>query len=238
MPDLIEQPTEVDRRDERPRQSLGFRALVRVVTTLIAILMWCWMKTFRITVLGEEHDLGGRAGGHAAYATWHRAALLAIFFWRRRRGYMIASASKDGEWAAQLIERFGNTAVRGSSSRGGRAALKEIGDLMVATGASGGFLTDAPRGPERVSKAGILVLAQRTGLPIVAAQFAAARCKRLRSWDRTIIPLPFSRVVVKYGAPFAVDPALEGEGFDRRLAEFDAHMNQLTDEVDAYFATA
>jgi lysophospholipid acyltransferase (LPLAT)-like uncharacterized protein len=159
-----------------------------------------------------------------------------VWFFRWRRGYMMASASKDGEWAAGLIHRFGNRAVRGSSSRGGREALREICERMSADGASGGALSDAPRGPERRSKPGVLALAQRTGFPLVAVQLAAARGWRLRSWDRTIIPAPFSRLVVKYGEPFEVDAALEGEAFDRRLAEFDAHMNRITDEVDAYFA--
>lgn len=157
--------------------------------------------------------------------------LVALWFWRFRGGWLLASASKDGEWAAGMMRAYGNIALRGSSSRGGRAAIVQMVDHLKR-GIDGGLISDAPRGPARVSKPGSLVIAQRGGVPIIPTAFAAAGAWRVKSWDRTIIPKPFSRLYVKYGEPFTVDPSLEGEAFEKRLQEFDDVMNQLADDVD------
>ncbi|MHC4391402.1 MAG: lysophospholipid acyltransferase family protein, partial [Planctomycetota bacterium] len=207
-----------------------FRLLTYVVTGLGSMLVWCWFKTLRVRVIGPEPDIAD----HVIYATWHRGILYAVFHWRWRNGVLMASASKDGEWAAGMIKRFGNRVVRGSSSRGGRVALQGLSEAMLK-GASGGLLPDAPRGPARKCKPGILALAQRTGLPIIPTQFAAERCFRLRSWDRTLLPWPVSRFVVGYGEPFYVEKSLEGASFDRRLAELDSALNDLADDVDGFF---
>lgn len=209
-----------------------FRLLVFAVTRLGAALVWCWMKTLRVTVINGEQELALRQKQTLSYAIWHRGMLIALWFWRFRRGWLLASASKDGEWAAGMMRAYGNIAIRGSSSRGGRAAIVQMVDHL-RRGIPGGLISDAPRGPARVSKPGALVVAQRAGVPVIPTAFAARRAFRVKSWDRTIIPRPFSRLYVKYGDPFWVDPSLEGEAFEKRLVEFDAVMNQLADDVDA-----
>jgi lysophospholipid acyltransferase (LPLAT)-like uncharacterized protein len=205
--------------------------LVYVATGVGAIFLWCWFRTLRRQVIGAVPP----RDESYVYATWHRGLLYAVYHWRWRRGVMMASASRDGEWAAGMIERFGNRAVRGSSSRGGREALHEL-TRAIDGGASGGLLPDAPRGPARRCKPGILALAQRTGRAIVPVQFAFARCVRAKSWDRTMVPMPLSRVAIVYGEPFTVDAMLEGEAFRRRLTELDAEMNRVADAADAYFS--
>jgi len=221
-------------RDVQVVHPWHFRLLVFVVTSLGAAIVWCWFKTLRVTYVNGPWEKEQRKKGPMFYAIWHRGVLYAIYFWRFRRGWLLASASKDGEWAAGLIKRAGNIPIRGSSSRGGRQAIVQMVDALKG-GMSGGLIPDAPKGPARVSKPGALVVAQRSGVPVIPTAFAAERAWRLKSWDRTIIPKPFSRFVVKFGEPFSVDPGLEGEAFDKRLAEFDAAMNRLTDDVDTYF---
>lgn len=235
MPETQPSDVQID-SEEQERHAWWFRLLVYQLTALGAALLWCWFKTLRVETVGAEHD-SLRNEQAAVYATWHRGMLYSVYHWRRKRGYMMASASKDGEWAAGLIQRFGNGTVRGSSSRGGRSALNElVTKLSAGDGTSGGFLPDAPRGPARVSKPGIVVLAKRTGLPIVPVAFAAKRSWRLKNWDRTILPKPFSRFVVVYGQPFRVDEDLAGEAFDARREAFDRALNAVTDQADAHFA--
>ena len=223
-----------DARDAVVVHPWHFRLLVYVVTSLGAAIVFCWWKTLRVTVINGEMERELRKKGPMFYAPWHRGVLWALYFWRWRKGWLLASASKDGEWATGLIRRFGNIPIRGSSSRGGRAAIVKMVEHLKA-GISGGLIPDAPKGPARVSKPGVLVVAQRAGVDIVPVAIAAERCWRLKSWDQTIIPKPFSRFVVKFAEPFKVDPALEGAAFEQRLREFDKVMNDLADEVDAYF---
>lgn len=225
---------EAAHRDEQVRHPWHFRLLVFLVSGALATIVFCWFKTLRVTFINGEEERRWRKEGAMVYAIWHQGVLFAPYLWRWRKGWLLASASRDGEWVAGIIHRFGNITVRGSSSRGGRVAIQKMVEQLKA-GVSGGIIPDAPKGPVRVSKPGILVVAQRAGVRIIPTQFGFERCKRLKSWDRTVIPMPFSRAVVKFGEPFLVDPSLEGEAFDRRLAEFDALMNRDADEIEAYF---
>lgn len=216
----------------RKRLSWTFRLLVYVLTSLGAFIFWCWFKTLRLEVRNQAQDDELRGRGAVIYASWHRGMFLATFHWRWQQGWMLASGSKDGEWAAGLIQRLGNRVVRGSSSRGGKEALRQLESLLRA-GVSGGLTPDAPRGPERRCKPGILALAQRAGVPIVPVTFSCRPCVRMRSWDRTILPLPFARLVARYGEPFLPGPLLEGAAFEARLRELDDALNRDADEVDA-----
>ena len=248
MPFSVEAATVLDCRDmcvNEPRKkkkairrarnlTTRFRLAVYLLTGFAAIILWCWFKTLRLQVVGEEYDLAECDKGPVIYTTWHRSFLFGVYFLRWRGGFTMASPSEDGEWAAGLVRRFGNFTVRGSSSRKGGVALHRLIEKLKE-GHSGSMVTDAPRGPARKSKPGVLLLAQRSGVPILPMQFAAKWCICLRSWDRTIVPLPFSRFVVKFSEPFRVASDLDEEAFERRLGELDQVLNQLTDEVDAYF---
>lgn len=216
----------------RSRLSWTFRLLVYVLTSLGAMLFWCWFRTLRVEVRNQALDDELRARGAVIYASWHRGMFLAAFHWRWQKGWMLASGSKDGEWAAGLIQRLANRTVRGSSSRGGKEALQQL-EALLRAGVPGGITPDAPRGPERRSKPGILALAQRAGVPIVPVTFSCRPCVRIKSWDRTILPLPFARLVAKYGEPLLPGVPLEGAAFDARLRELDDALNRDADEVDA-----
>lgn len=223
-----------DVRDVEVRHPWHFRLLVFVVTSIGAWILLAWFKTVRMTVLNGAEEKALRAKQTMFYATWHRGVMMTIYFWRWRKGFYLASAGKDGEWAAGLIRRFGNFTVRGSSSRGGRVAVRKMVE-QLSNGVSGGIIPDAPKGPARLSKIGALVVSQRSGVPLIPVAFQIERGLHLKNWDRTMIPWPFSRAVAKFGEPFLVDPALEGDALLARLAEFDVVMNRLADEVDTHF---
>src|SRR5690606_3081217 len=107
--------------------------------------------------------------------------------------HTLTSYSYDGELAARAIEPFGIHAVRGSSSRGGREALEQL-EAALRIGVTIGITLDGPRGPRRVSKPGVAILSGRTGVPVIPLSLGSPSGWRMRSWDRMLIPKPFSRI--------------------------------------------
>jgi lysophospholipid acyltransferase (LPLAT)-like uncharacterized protein len=151
---------------------------------------------------------------------WHESLLVAAYIFRDRDIVVMVSRSRDGDWIDAVLARLGYArSARGSSSRGGAGALRAQIE-RVREGRSGALLCDGPRGPARLAKPGGVMLAQRTGRPLVAAAVGACPGFRFSSWDRSILPLPFARVVCAFGQPFAV-PEEGGreavEGATRRL---------------------
>ncbi len=152
-------------------------------------------------------------------AFWHRHLLLMPYAYRGRRISVLISRSGDGELIARTVARFGIDASRGSSSRGGAAGLREL----LRKGAAGydlAFTPDGPRGPAGRVQPGVMLAAAATGFPVQPVAIAASRCRRLRSWDRFLVPLPGATVHIVYGEALAVerraDPAAAAE-LARRL---------------------
>lgn len=142
-------------------------------------------------------------------ALWHDSLLMPLW---RHRGLGIAivvSEARDGQYLADVAARFGFTAVRGSSTRGGSRALLGARRVLEAGGIVA-FTPDGPRGPRRVLKPGVVAAAQQAGVPIVPVHAVPARAWRFRSWDRFRVPKPFTRVRIGYGAPIAVAPGEAG----------------------------
>jgi lysophospholipid acyltransferase (LPLAT)-like uncharacterized protein len=161
-------------------------------------------------------------------AFWHECVLMSMFSrWRKPTTAMI-SRSKDGEIVTGVVHRFGIDTARGSSTRGGDIALREI-LRDVGEGKNIAFTPDGPKGPARVVKEGLVYASKITGLPIVPFHFTARSKKRLRSWDGMIVPRPFSRAVFVYGEP-AVVPR-DGDVEEWRL-KIEKQMNELADEAE------
>ena len=161
-------------------------------------------RTLRWMVEGADHfdDLvtGGRP---PILALWHGRILPATLYWRGRGIVAMTSENFDGEWVARLMGRFGFRAARGSTSRGGPRALVQL-RRELAAGHAAAFTIDGPRGPARVAQRGAVWLAGATGHPVLPFHIEADRSWRARSWDRALIPKPFSTVAVSIGEPFEV----------------------------------
>ena len=184
------------------------------------LFMTCQVSVFGREI--EEQYLIKHPGKGLLYASWHRGIFYFVYFYRNLKFVVMASASKDGELAAQAAKRFGWIPVRGSSSRRGSKALLEMQELFE-NGHSGGIVVDAPTGPTYISKIGIIVLAKRTGLPLVPVIWNVDRCWRLKSWDRSIIPKPFSKIIFIYGDRFLRVP------FDASREECENYRKELDD---------
>ncbi len=115
----------------------------------------------------------------------------------------MVSASRDGEYLARLAEQFGFETVRGSRNKKGVQGLKAM-LRAVQNGNSAAIVADGSQGPPKIVQAGAILLAARTGAPIIPMIFAASRYFTINSWDRTIIPKPFSRIDFYYGEPLFV----------------------------------
>jgi lysophospholipid acyltransferase (LPLAT)-like uncharacterized protein len=159
-------------------------------------------------------------------AFWHGRILPATYYFRRRGIVVITSENFDGEWIAGIIERFGYGTARGSTSRGGHRALRQLA-RDLARGNAAGFTLDGPRGPARVAQPGAVWLAKATGHPILPFHLEAERYWTLNSWDRTQIPKPFSTVALTVGEPFEVPQRADEEQFESARRELEARLRAL-----------
>ena len=144
----------------------------------------------------------------------------------------MVSGSKDGEWVAQTLKLWGQHPVRGSRHKGGMRAIREMASYMLDKGWSAGIVADGSQGPAERVQIGALVLSRFTGAPIVPLGMAMSRAKRLNTWDKLIVPFPFSRAVVTLGTPVSVPENAKGqalEGYRHRLEKAlqDAHKIAL-----------
>jgi lysophospholipid acyltransferase (LPLAT)-like uncharacterized protein len=133
------------------------------------------------------------------YTLWH-GELLPLLWQHRREGVaVLISEHRDGEIIARIAEGLGYATVRGSTSKGASRAL--IGLVRaVESGRNVAVTPDGPRGPAHVFAPGAAIAAQRSGVPIIPVRASATRAWRLKSWDKFLIPKPFARVDVHYGA--------------------------------------
>lgn len=205
----------------------GKRAAVRAAGLVFYLLIRAIGSTARFRVEGWEHWEEANRGGPPVMAFWHEQIFLTTYFFRRRRIVVMTSRSFDGEYIARFIQRFGYGAARGSSTRGGVGALVEMARL-VRRGCPAGFTVDGPRGPRRVAKTGALLLAKKTGRPVLPFAVEAERCWRLGSWDRLQIPRPFTRAVVRLAPPISVGSEADEETLELRRAELQRALDGLS----------
>lgn len=170
-------------------------------------------------------------------AFWHGRMLLmpSVYrmIWRGRTNppYMLISQHGDGRLIAWAIKLLGFFSVAGSSTRGGRRALLEL----IRKGRSGadlGFTPDGPRGPRYVCKDGVVLVAQKTGLPVYPMAYAVDRRWQLASWDGMIIPKPFARAVAIVGEPIVIR---EDEDTTRAVARVQEALSDVTQRADTYW---
>ena len=204
---------------------MGARLLSRLAGAALS-LHRATLKTRRVH-FDRYLELKAR-GVPILFALWHGRMFLSIQAHRHEGIVTMASRSKDGEIIARWLERNGYEVVRGSSSRGGSEALRDM-VRRVRAGKTAALTVDGPTGPARVVQPGIIHLARLTGAWILPITFSSDRPRFLGSWDRYLTPLPFSGNVVLYGEPFPIgQETSDGEAADRIAAALDG----VTAEAD------
>ena len=187
---------------ESPNTFTGAQRFVfRTIGPLLAAAIKTISITCRHTRLGRElWENTLKQHGRAIVAVWHESTTLGTCYYRGSGIHTLASYSFDAELGVRAVNRFGICSVRGSSSNGGSAALHDLA-LVLASKRSVILTSDGPRGPRRIAKPGVAILAARTGVPIIPHAFAVSAAWRLHSWDRLAIAKPFTRVISMYGPP-------------------------------------
>jgi lysophospholipid acyltransferase (LPLAT)-like uncharacterized protein len=190
--------------------------------------------TLRVTLVDRcGLSRPGELPGAAIYALWHNRVFAVAPIWRRfcghRRAVALTSASRDGAALTAAVGVLGIGTVRGSSSRRGAAALVALRRALLA-GSDVCLTPDGPRGPRYELQGGIIKLAQATGAPIVAMHIRFGRAWRLKSWDRMVIPVPFSRVEVVFDEALAVPAELGEDGFEDLRRRLEEDLRGATDD--------
>ena len=194
-------------------------------------IVWFLGRTLRVTWHGTdrlEHARKQASGRGVIYAFWHQRLLPFCFTHRRQDINVLVSTHRDGELIARVIGNLGFQSVRGSSTRGGREAVREMAadrrtpfDLAVTP--------DGPRGPARVLKPGLFVLARRTKRPIVPIANAVWPRIELSSWDRFHVPVPFSACSIVHGEPWWADREMDAES---ARTDLENRLNDITSEAE------
>lgn len=204
----------------------------RVAVALAYRLLLVWARTLRFTVDDRAGVIGRRHDSARIWAMWHNRVLLFPYVIRRfvpeTWGSSLISASRDGGLLADFVKRFGYDAARGSSSRRGAGAILELANVLEKGGAVA-ITPDGPRGPRYVLGGGIIMLAQQSGAPVFPMNFEYSNCWRLKSWDRFIIPKPFSTVRIKVGQPHQVHATPSNEAFEAERLRLQSALMQLVE---------
>lgn len=201
----------------------------RILSRLAGALLFLHRATLRVERLHFDRYLALKARGvPILFALWHGRMFLSIQAHRREGIVTMASRSEDGEIIAGWLERNGYSVVRGSTTRGGSEALREM-VRRIRSGRSGALTVDGPTGPPREVQPGIVQLARMTGGWILPITSSSRRPRFLRSWDRYLLPMPFSKNVVLYGEPFPIEADVTDPAAQARIAKA---LDDSTREAD------
>lgn len=205
--------------------------LLRVVPVFLALLMRLWFATCRVRVHNLEHFPDPKITGKPVIASfWHYSIIYLFYFVRSYKVTAMVSASRDGEYIARLARQFGYTAARGSRNNKGVEGLKTL-FRAIRTGDNCALVADGSQGPPRIAQPGAILLASRSGAPLVPMLWSAERYFTIRSWDKTVIPKPFSRIEYYYGDPIFVPADLKTEGIEEYRTLLEDRLNMLYAEA-------
>jgi lysophospholipid acyltransferase (LPLAT)-like uncharacterized protein len=203
------------------------RFLIRAADLAFFLLIKVIGRTIRWQVDGWENwEAATREGQIPIYTFWHNRVFLATYFWQKRRIVVMTSQSFDGEYIARFIQRFGYGAARGSSTRGAVGAIIEMARLMRA-GSPTAFTIDGPKGPRYVAKMGAVLLAKKTGQPILPFTITARHWEAKRSWDGFQVPLPFSRARVNLAPPMYVPADADESSLAAKRDQLQAALDEI-----------
>ena len=189
-------------------------------------------RTLRYEIDDRAGIVGKAVGENYIGALWHNRLLIFPLVLRRffenRDGAALISASRDGDLLSDAIHRFDYDVVRGSSSKLGASGLLQLSDVL-ASKRDVVITPDGPRGPAYEIGPGLVFLAQKTGAPVLPINMEYSSCWRVKSWDRFIIPKPFSKVRVIIGQPEHVRSTSTDQEFEAERVRLQNAMMSLVE---------
>lgn len=201
---------------------------IRIASLLVSWIIRAWGGSLNWRfVVRDPSILPRHIDRRALYLFWHETILLPAYSHTRQKIPILVSTHRDGELITQVIRMLGGLALRGSSTRGGARAVREM--LREAKLRHLALTPDGPLGPRRQIQDGAVYLASRAQLPVVPAGFACSACRRAKSWDRMIIPRPFADAWCVVGEPIDVPEDLTRD----QLSQYRSRIQRAMDAVQA-----
>ncbi|MBU3948810.1 MAG: lysophospholipid acyltransferase family protein [Proteobacteria bacterium] len=217
------------------------RFKISFVSLIASWLIQLWFGTVRVKIINKEiyekYFVNNNDKGNVILGSWHRHIIFVFYFFRKiKNGIIMVSRSKDGELISRVGNRLGYATARGSSSKGGRDALRAIIAFIKKAGGKPifcGTAVDGPKGPARILKKGLLVLAKSTGSYFIPMACSGTKLITFhKAWDKTIIPYPFSRMIIKFGEPIVIPKDISEEEMEKLRIKAEKILNKITDDVD------
>ena len=226
-----------------PHYDTRLPPLTRWQRMQVPLLGWAgyWLiagigRTMRFEVLGWQHvDRVLASGRRCIYAFWHRTSISSAWYWRQRGVVVMNSTNFDGQWTRRIVERLGFGTAQGSSTRGGLRGLVEMW-RRLAEGRDVAFTIDGPRGPRYVAKPGPVMLARRSGHPVVCFHIGLENAYTFqKAWDLFQIPHPFSRAVITVAPPVEVPESADEALLEKKHSEMQAGLDRAREAAEAWF---
>lgn len=214
------------------KRKLGY-SIIRPIVKLFITSFWWTCRVEKI--IGDKHAITLIEKGEPIIPCyWHQMHIFGSWYMRKlqKRGLKIGfliSPSVDGEVPAKIIESWGAVAIRGSSNKTGARALKDMYNTITKDKVSPVTTSDGPTGPVHEFKQGAIMLAQLTQSPMLPIAYMASRYWELKTWDKFIIPKPFSRIVIAVGEPHSVDKKANAAKLEEERIRMETDMNNLSD---------
>ena len=215
-----------------PRFTLGQRIVLRVIIATGYCFIRLIGPTLRVSISREEGAQQTVGQRPLVLNFWHAGIIPATYLFRNCGIRVMSSNSYDGEYMGRIIHKFGFVAVKGSSSRNAVRALLGL-RRALKEGWSVAFSIDGPRGPRYQVKPGPVTLARSSGVPLATFHIAVERAWVLNTWDRLIIPKPFSRVLLRFGKLITVPEGAGDEDLERYQQELQDSLDRICEFAEA-----
>lgn len=210
------------------------RRLISLLSWLTIVALRLILVTCRVRYINKQHvDTFLLGDKKVVITTWHRCTIYFMVKYGYLHPMALLSPSKDGDLLADFSEKLGFVIARGSSSRGGKQGSEQMVDFLNIGGRIATTVADGPQGPALRAKPGLVRIAQKSGVHLMPLIWSATRVWMFkRAWDRTIIPKPFSKIVISASEPYLIPKAAEGEEFDAYVKDMERTLNSMTRDVD------
>lgn len=213
------------------------RAKYAIMLNVLPPMVYLFLILLRATVKiehvnREAADRLWRQGENVIACFWHGRLLAMPFAYKRGRGKVLISRHRDGEFIARVVHYFGLGAVRGSHRKGG--SVSSIREMLIELkrGVDIAITPDGPKGPRYCMKEGIIELARISHKPILPIAYSATKKKVFNSWDRFVLPYPFSKIVFLWGEPIYVSKEITGVALGAKRMEIERNLTFLTESAD------
>jgi lysophospholipid acyltransferase (LPLAT)-like uncharacterized protein len=212
------------------------RIQIPIIAAAVYTVIRLLGPTLRYEVLGWHHAERVYASQkRIIWAFWHRV-IIPIVWWRRNHGIVVMNTTAfDGQWTRKVIEWLGFGTAQGSSSRGGLRGLAVMAKRLEQ-GVDCAFTIDGPRGPRYIAKPGPVILARKTGCPVMVFHIGVDRGKTFeKTWDHFLLPKPFARAVILFAPPIYVPPDANQEALEAKHGEMQRELERVRDVAESWF---